>query len=86
MRQIPEIIMTPHASLGPIDPQIAVTSDDGKQRQFSYEELGAFLRFLSEEAKISEQVHTVTIVEKLFNTIDPLIVGKSKRASELSTG
>ncbi|MCP4422467.1 MAG: hypothetical protein GY805_38140 [Chloroflexi bacterium] len=49
-----EIVMHPHASLGPIDPQITVR-DEGKQRQFAYEDVGAFLRFLKDEIGITEQ-------------------------------
>ena len=41
-----EIVMHPHASLGPIDPQISIPLPDGSRRQFSYEDVGAFLRFL----------------------------------------
>jgi ClpP class serine protease len=50
-----EIVMHPHASLGPIDPQITTKSPDGKQMQFSYEDLGAFLRFLRQEAALRRQ-------------------------------
>lgn len=52
---------------------------------FSYEDVGAFLRFLSEEVKISEQVHISSIIEQLFTVVDPVNVGTAKRASELST-
>src|SRR5438105_2201812 len=40
-----QIVMHPHASLGPIDPQIQVRLPDGSGRDFAYEDLGAFLRF-----------------------------------------
>lgn len=79
------IIMHPHASLGPIDPQIAIKLPDGSSRQFSFEDVGAFLRFISEEVKITEQVHLSAIVEKLFSVVDPVIIGGAKRASELSS-
>jgi Serine dehydrogenase proteinase len=75
-----EIVMGPHASLGPIDPQLTTP-----QRSFSYEELGGFLRFLREEVKLTEQMHVASVIEKLLATNDPLIIGKAKRASELST-
>jgi hypothetical protein len=80
-----EIVMHPHASLGPIDPQITVTLPDGKNRRFSYEDVGAFLRFLSSEVKITEQIHTSNVIEKLFSVVDPVVVGSAKRASELSS-
>jgi Serine dehydrogenase proteinase len=80
-----EIIMHPHASLGPIDPQITIPQPDGKLRQFAYEDVGAFLRFLTNEVKVTEQVHVSAIIEKLFSVVDPVNVGAAKRASELSS-
>lgn len=79
------IVMHPHASLGPIDPQVTVTTAEGKQRLFSYEDVGAFIRFLSEEVRITEQVHISAIIDRLFAAVDPLNVGAAKRASDLST-
>lgn len=80
-----EIVMHPHSSLGPIDPQITIAEPDGGSRSFAYEDVGAFLRFLSDEVKISEQVHISTVIDKLFSVVDPVIVGAAKRASELSS-
>ncbi len=80
-----EIVMHSHASLGPIDPQITITQPDGSKRQFSYEDVGAFLRFLGSEVKVTEQVHISAIIEKLFSVVDPVNVGAAKRASELSS-
>lgn len=80
-----KIVMHPHASLGPIDPQISIPKPDGGLRSFSYEDVGAFLRFLSTEVKISEQVHVSAVIEKLFSVVDPLTVGAASRASELSS-
>jgi hypothetical protein len=80
-----EIVMHPHASLGPIDPQVTLTQPDGSQRRFSYEDVGAFLRFLTSEVKVTEQVHISAIIEKLFSVVDPVNVGAAKRASELSS-
>lgn len=80
-----EIVMHPHASLGPIDPQIRIPQAGGQQRDFSFEDVGAFLRFLKEEIGLSEQSHTTPIVEKLLSVVDAVHVGGAKRASELST-
>ncbi|HEV8232756.1 MAG TPA: hypothetical protein VGQ75_10455 [Thermoanaerobaculia bacterium] len=80
-----EIVMHPHSSLGPIDPQIPLTLPDGSQRRFSYEDVGAFLRFLKDEAGITDQAHVSAVADKLFSTVDPLILGYAKRASELSS-
>ena len=80
-----EIVMHPHASLGPIDPQITIKLQDGNQRRFSFEDVGAFLRFVSKEIGITEQAYVSAVVEKLFAVVDPVHVGGAKRASELST-
>jgi len=80
-----EIVMHPHASLGPIDPQIQMMQADGSVRRFAYEDVGAFLRFLVNEVKITEQAHTSAVIEKLFSVVDPVNVGAAKRASELSS-
>jgi hypothetical protein len=79
-----EIVMHPHASLGPIDPQITVRLPDGSGRQFAYEDLGAFLRFLEHEVGLTEQPHLAAVIDRLFGIVDPLIVGGAKRASDLS--
>lgn len=80
-----EIVMHPHASLGPIDPQIAMRMPDGSSRRFAFEDVGAFLRFISEEVGITEQSYITSVVEKLFSVVDPVNVGAAKRASELAT-
>lgn len=79
-----EIIMHPHASLGPIDPQIQAKGPDGQLRAFAYEDVGAFLSFLEKDVKITEQAHFSSIVDKLFSCVDPLTVGAARRASELA--
>ena len=80
-----EIVMHPYASLGPIDPQILIFQPNTGLRQFAYEDVGAFLRFLADEVKISEQVHVSAIIDSLFSAVDPVNVGGAKRASELSS-
>jgi len=80
-----QIVMHPHASLGPIDPQITVKQSDGSLRQFAYEDVGAFLRFLTSDVKITEQPYTSAGIDKLFSAVDPINVGAAKRASELAS-
>lgn len=80
-----EIVMHPHASLGPIDPQITVRRKDGDDVQFSYEDVGAFLRFVKTEVGLTDQSQVSAVVDRLLSTIDPLKVGFAQRASELST-
>ena len=79
-----EIVMHPHASLGPIDPQIHVQGPGGEILSFSFEQIGAFLRFLGEEVGVSEQEYKSGLAEKLLTTVNPLVVGGAKRASELA--
>ncbi len=80
-----EIVMHPYASLGPIDPQITILQPNVGYRGFAYEDVGAFLRFLANDVKISEQVHISAIIKSLFSAVDPIDVGGAKRASELSS-
>ncbi len=80
-----EIVMHPHASLGPIDPQIVIPQPGGNPRHFAYEDVGAFLRFLQTDVRVTEQVHVSPVIEKLFSVVDPVHVGAAKRASELSS-
>lgn len=80
-----EIVLHPHASLGPIDPQIYINQPDRTVRQFAYEDVGAFIRFLATDVRVTEQVHVSAIIEKLFSVVDPVNVGAAKRASELSS-
>ena len=80
-----EIFLHPHSSLGPIDPQITVRRPDGMHKRFAYEDVSALLHFLSNEVKISKQVHLTAVMEKLFSIVDPVDVGAAKRASELSS-
>ena len=79
-----EIVMHPHASLGPIDPQIQARLPSGEVKQFAYEDLGAFLKFLREEVQLTEQQHLTAVVDRLFAGIDPVVVGAAKRAGSLA--
>lgn len=60
-------------------------TNQGKKRAFSYEDLGAFLRFLIEDVKITKQEHFAVITDKLFDSADPVTIGAAKRASDLYT-
>jgi hypothetical protein len=80
-----QIVMHPHASLGPIDPQIQIQDAAGTSRKFAYEDVSAFLRFLEEDCGLTERSHVSTIADRLFQTVDPLVIGAARRASDLST-
>ena len=80
-----EIVMHPHASLGPIDPQITIRTPDGSVKQgFAYEDIGGFLRFIAEDVKIESETHRATLAEKLVGNVEPTTIGYAKRASALS--
>lgn len=79
-----EIVMHPHASLGPIDPQIQVRQPDGNLKAFAYEDIGGFLKFLADDVKLSEQPHLTMLADKLFSSVEPVVIGAAKRASALS--
>lgn len=79
-----QIVMHPHASLGPIDPQISHRSED-KNIKFAYEDIGAFLKFVREDAGITRERTMSTVIDKLFDNIDPVILGVARRASDLAT-
>lgn len=78
-----EIYMHPFACLGPIDPQITVTSKDGQQK-FAYQDLIAFAEFLREEGKLTEQPQISELLKFLMQEIKPSVVGASKRSSSQS--
>lgn len=80
-----EIVLHPYANLGPIDPQIHAKDKNGQPLRFAYEDVGAFLRFLSEDAGITEQRYTPEIVNRLFESVEPFMIGGAKRASDLAS-
>src|SRR5260370_1980580 len=53
-------------------------------RQFAYEDVGAFLRFLQTDVKVTEQVHLSPVIEKLFSVVDPVHVVTPKPPSNQS--
>jgi len=78
-----EIYLHPTACLGPVDPQITITTKDGPQR-FAYEDLVSFASFLKDEGKLSEQEHLAGLLDNLVKEIRPSVLGASKRSSSQS--
>jgi hypothetical protein len=68
-----KIYMHPHASLGPIDPQITIKMPDGSQGTFSYEDVGSFLRFLVDDVGITDQAPMASAIGRLFERVDPIL-------------
>jgi hypothetical protein len=75
------ILMHPLATLGPVDPQITVQNKNGAMQQFAYEDVTAYVKFLREEAGISEQSEKKSLLEPLVTQIQPSVIGGAKRAS-----
>lgn len=80
-----KIFMHPHASLGPIDPQITAQRPDGTPGTFSFEDVGSFLRFLLDDVGVTDQTPVAASIARLFDKVDPIVIGGAKRASELSS-
>jgi len=78
------IYMHPFSCLGPVDPQINVTKEDGKTRTYAYEDILSYGKFLKEDGQISDESQFAPLFQKLVEEIDPSILGKSKRSSKLS--
>lgn len=76
-----QIFLHPMASLGPVDPQITVQRESGKQQQFAYEDLSAYTNFLKEEGGLTEQSEKAKLLDLLVREIQPSVIGKSKRSS-----
>lgn len=79
-----EIVMHPHASLGPIDPQFLVKLPSGQQGQFGYEDVPAFVAFLRDEGRLNNDAVIGGALDNLFDAVHPIMIGKAKRASDLS--
>ncbi|HEY4301844.1 MAG TPA: hypothetical protein VGM73_13285 [Candidatus Didemnitutus sp.] len=79
-----QIMMHPNANLGPIDMQITTYGDNGPTREFSTEELTAFLNFIREKLKITEQEHVRILFENICKEVGSLGIGFIARSSNLA--
>jgi len=84
-----EIIMHPNANLGPIDMQITTTQvgpgGESIQRQFSTEDVEAFLDFVRERLGVSDQEHLRRLFEMICKEVGTLGVGFTARSVKLAT-
>ncbi len=76
-----QIFMHPLATLGPVDPQITASAKDGSMQHFAYEDVTAYVKFLKEEAGLSEQAEKKELLGPLVAQIAPSVIGGAKRAS-----
>jgi hypothetical protein len=79
-----EIIMHPNGHLGPVDMQITTIGDGGQAKRFSTEDISAFLEFVREHLKITDQEHIRALFELTCKEVGSLIIGFSARSSKLA--
>jgi len=78
-----EIIMHPNGHLGPVDMQIT-TSGGGGPKWFSTEDVSAFLDFVRDTLRITDQEHVRALFELTCNEVGSLGIGFSARSSKLA--
>ncbi len=79
-----KILMGKYGCLGPIDPQIRVTNENGHINAFGYEDVVAFWDFIKTEVGLTEQQHIKDAFMMLGQKVEPVALGYAKRASSLS--
>lgn len=78
------IIMHPNGHLGPVDMQITTWSDTGQPKSFSTEDITAFLDFVRESLKITDQEHIRVLFELICKEATSLGIGLTARSSKLA--
>jgi len=78
-----EIVMHPNGHLGPVDMQIT-TYNEGRARSFSTEQITAFLDFVRDNLKITDQEHIRTLFESICKEVGSLGIGFTARSSKLA--
>jgi hypothetical protein len=79
-----EIVMHPNGHLGPVDMQITTTGDSGKPKSFSTEDITAFLDFVRDTLKITDQEHIRMLFEITCKEVGSLGIGFTARSSKLA--
>src|SRR6266851_8177848 len=79
-----EIIMHPNGHLGPVDMQITTAGDSGQAKTFSTEDISAFLDFVRENLKITDQEHVRMLFELTCKEVGSLGIGFTARSSKLA--
>ena len=78
-----DIIMHPNGHLGPVDMQITTTGERGPQN-FSTEDISAFLDFVRDNLKITDQEHVRMLFEITCREVGSLGIGFTARSSKLA--
>lgn len=79
-----EIIMHPNGHLGPVDMQITTFGDDGQPRRFSTEDISAFLDYVRDNLRITDQEHVRVLFEGTCKEVGSLGIGFTARSSKLA--
>ncbi|MEM1098126.1 MAG: hypothetical protein AAGH92_04990 [Planctomycetota bacterium] len=78
-----EIVMHRNSHLGPVDMQIDVQGEIGRQR-FSTEDIGAFIEYIKTELGVTDQEHLRRLFETTIREVGTLGVGFTARSSKLA--
>ena len=79
-----EIVMHPNGHLGPVDMQITTSDYEGHRKRFSTEDISAFLDFVRENLKITDQEHVRTLFEIVCKEVSSIGIGFTARSSKLA--
>jgi hypothetical protein len=79
-----EIVMHPNGHLGPVDMQITMGGGGGQPRTFSTEDISAFLDFVRDNLKITDQEHVRALFEITCKEVGSLGIGLTARSSKLA--
>jgi hypothetical protein len=79
-----EIILHPNGHLGPVDMQITAYGDGGLPKMFSTEDISAFLDFVRDNLKITDQEHIRVLFEQTCKEVSSLGIGFTARSSRLA--
>jgi hypothetical protein len=79
-----EIVMNPNGHLGPVDMQITTSGGGGQSRTFSTEDISAFLDFVRDNLKITDQEHIRALFEVTCKEVGSLGIGFTARSSKLA--
>jgi len=80
-----EIIMHPNGHLGPVDMQITMPGGTGQAaKTFSTEDISAFLDFVRDSLKITDQEHIRALFELTCKEVSSLGIGLTARSSKLA--
>jgi hypothetical protein len=79
-----EIVMHPNGHLGPVDMQIPIPGVGGQTKTFSTEDISAFLDFVRDTLKITDQEHVRALFELICKEVGTVGIGITARSSKLA--